>query len=371
MKVVGVGGSGGNAVTRMSNDSIKGVELIAINTDIQDLNYCSARKKICIGRNLTKGMGTGMDPELGRRAAEESQSEIAQALEGADMIFLTAGFGGGTGTGALPVIAEIAREMNILTLAVVTKPFVFEGYERMRIAEEGMSRIKDKVDTLITIPNDRIFSIINKNTSLLKAFEEIDEILKNAVLGIAELISTPGIINIDFADVKSIVQNAGLAIIANGVASGNDRALNAANQATNSPLLDISISGAKRVLFSISGHRDLKMSEINDIAKMISEQVNPSARIIFGAHHDRKLKKGELKITLVATGFGNDLKRDSTSLPNLFISELGRFSEESKEPASSKSAKHGEKDKKEDKETKVEDIWDIPAFLRKKGNKRH
>ena len=361
IKVIGVGGAGGNAVTRMNEGFIKGIDLIAVNTDIQDLDYTAAKKRIYIGKNLTKGLGTGMDPELGRKAAEESQAEIAEILDGADMVFLTAGFGGGTGTGALPVVAEIAKDMGILTVAVVTKPFVFEGYERMRIAEEGIMRTKDRVDTLITIPNDRIFSIINKNTSLTRAFEEIDEVLKNSVLGIAELITMPGIINIDFADDKAIISNAGSALIGAGIASGNERAINAANLAINSPLLEISINGAKRVLFSVSGHRDLKMSEINEIARLISEQVNSSAKIIFGAHHDRKLKKGELKVTLVAAGFNGELKRETGILPNLFISEVLPEKNEIKEDKDKERKKENKKEEKE-----KSDIWEIPTFLRKK-----
>lgn len=361
IKVIGVGGGGGNAIARMSDDFLRGVDLVAINTDIQDLDCCVAKRKIYIGRNLTRGLGTGMNPELGRQAAEESQAEIAAILEGADMIFLTAGYGGGTGTGALPVVAEIAKDLGILTVAVVTKPFAFEGFERQRIAEEGIIRTKDRVDSLIVIPNDRIFSIINKNTSLLKAFEAIDEILKNSVSGVAELIATPGIINVDFADVKAIISNAGSAIIGIGRASGAERAAIAANLAINSPLLEISAEGARGALFSVSGHRDLKMSEINDIARLIAEAVNPSAKIIFGAHHDRKLKKGELKVTLVAAGLDGERKKESGLLPNLFGSEpTVQKSSLDKEISKEK------KEKKEEKKAEKEDAWDIPTFLRKK-----
>ncbi|MEK7549206.1 MAG: cell division protein FtsZ [Patescibacteria group bacterium] len=267
--VIGIGGAGGNAVTRMNDNLPRGVDLIVVNTDIQDLNQCLAKKRIYIGKNLTRGLGTGMNPELGRQAAEENQSEIVEILKGADMVFLTAGFGGGTGTGALPVIADIARDLGILTVAIITKPFSFEGFERTRIAEEGIAGLREKVDTLITIPNDRIFSVINKNTSLIKAFEAIDEILKNAVVGVAELITMPGLINVDFADIKAIMQNAGSAIIGMGIASGAERAANAAKFAMSSPLLELSIDGARGVLFSISGHRDLKMTEVNEIARLI------------------------------------------------------------------------------------------------------
>ena len=368
IKVVGIGGAGCNAITRMSDNFIKGVDLIAVNTDIQDLNYCIAKKKVYIGKNLTKGLGTGMDPEIGKLAAEESRTEITEAIKDADLLFLTAGFGGGTGTGALPVIAELAKEMGILTVAVITKPFIFEGFERMRIADEGVSRIKDRVDTLIMIPNDRIFSVINKNTSLIKAFEAIDEVLKNSVFSVAELIASPGIINIDFADVRSIIQNAGVAIIGFGVSSGGDRALTAVNIAINSPLLEASINGAKRIIFSVSGHKDLKMNEIYEIARLISEQSHHSSRIIFGAHYDRKLKKGELKVTLIATGFNGDFKREVNVLPNLFLSDANRFSDKVNEEKLARSEKNADKQITDQKEKNIqkEEIWDIPTFLRKK-----
>ena len=366
IKVIGIGGAGGNAVTRMSGDFIRGVDFIAINTDLQDLDHCVAKKKIYIGKELTRGLGTGMNPDLGRQAAEESQSEIAEVLKGADMIFLTAGFGGGTGTGGLPIVAEIAKDLGILTVAVITKPFSFEGYERARIAEEGVSRTVDKVDALIAISNDKIFSIINKNTSLLKAFEAIDEVLKNAVQGITELIMTPGIVNVDFADVKSIVHNAGSAIIGIGVASGADRAVHAADLAIHSPLLEGTIDGAKRVLFSISGCRDLKMSEINDIARRVAEQVDSSARIIFGAHRDRKLKKGELKVTLVAAGSNSNFIKNDVFTPNLFASENLESGQQKSKINLDKKERKEHKAEKEKADSGKDDIWDIPAFLRRK-----
>lgn len=363
IKVIGIGGCGGNAVSRMYDDFPRGVDLIVVNTDLQDIERAQAKKKIYIGKNLTRGLGTGMNPELGAQAAEENQIEISEALEGTDMVFLTAGFGGGTGTGALPVIAKIAKEMGILTIAIVTKPFSFEGYERQRIAEEGIMKTKDKVDTLITIKNDQIFSIINKNTSLIKAFEVIDEVLKSSVEGIADLIMSAGIINVDFADVKAIMQNAGSAIIGIGVASGADRAQSAANSAIGSPLLELSIEGARGILFSISGRSDLKMSEVNEVARLISEQVDHSAKIIFGAHTDRKLKKGELKVILVATGFDGGFKgREHGVMPTLFVNEPLSNSvsalEENKVDKINK--------KKKEKEEVKEDVWDIPTFLRKK-----
>jgi len=301
IKVVGVGGGGGNAVSRMSRDFIRGVEFIAINTDHQDLDHCDARRKIYIGRNLTRGLGAGMNPDLGRQAAEENRSEIAEGLRGADLVFITAGFGGGTGTGASPVIAEAAKQAGALTIAVITKPFSFEGSQRMRIAEEGIVKLKDKVDALIVIPNDRIFSIISKDTSLIKAFESIDDVLKNALRGIVEVIVTPGIINVDFADIRAVIQDAGTAIVGIGISSGPERAVNAVKAAIHSPLLEMSAEGAKGVLFSVSG-RDLKMHEVKEAARLVSQAADPGARIIFGAYHDRRLRPHQIKVSLIATG---------------------------------------------------------------------
>ena len=361
IKVIGVGGAGNNAISRMCESFPRAVDLIAINTDIQDLNFTNARKKIHIGKNLTRGLGTGMNPDLGRQAAEENRSEIVEALKGADMVFITCGEGGGTGTGASPVIAEIAKELGILTIAIVTKPFSFEGAQRAFLAQEGITKLRERVDTLITVPNDRIFSVINKDTSLIKAFEEIDEILKNAVLGITELIMFPGIVNVDFADVKTIMAEAGSAIIGFGIAGGQERASRAANLAINSPLLEATIDGAKGVLFSVSGHRDLKMNEINEVAKLISESVDQSAKIIFGAYHDRKLNKGQLKVTLVATGFNGDLSHKNNLLQNLFVSQIEN-GEQAEEINITETDKKTEKSKKE----KLEEIWETPTFLRKK-----
>lgn len=382
IKVIGVGGGGGNAITRMAEEIPKGIELIAINTDIQDLNHTKAKKKIHIGKNLTRGLGTGMNPEIGRQAAEENRSEITDALKGADMIFIAAGFGGGTGTGAGPIVAEVAKELGILTVAVVTRPFSFEGAKRGQIAHEGIIKLRDKVDTLITIPNDKIFSLINKDTSLLKAFEAIDEVLKNSVCGITELIMAPGIINVDFADVKTIMEGTGSAVIGIGKASGKDRAVNAASAAINSPLIESSIEGAKGVLFSVSGKRDLKMSEVNDVARIISDSVDPAARIIFGAYNDRDLEKGQIKVTLVATGFGAEMSKSSVLLPNLFIASTQKPSiEPIRDTEDEKDEKKlgrgifqgvgkGKKSEKEEiasqNKKEKEDILDIPAFLRRK-----
>lgn len=379
IKVVGIGGAGSNAVSRMQNDVPRGVELIAINTDVQDLQHCTVKKKIYIGRSLTRGLGTGMNPDLGHQAAEENRSDITDAIKDADMIFITAGFGGGTGTGAAPVVAEIAKELGILTVAIVTKPFSFEGGQRTRIAEEGLIRIRDKVDTLVTVPNDRVFSIISKDTSVLKAFEEVDRVLRDSVKGISELILIPGIINIDFADIKSILKDAGSAMVGIGVASGQGRALKAADFAINSPLLEISIEGAKGVLFSISGRNDMKMNEINEIAQKISEHIDSSAKIIFGTYFDRKINKGQIKITLIAAGFTNVLLKER------FVSNVFASNDEAaaaavhlpfiKEEKASKSAKESKEIKKEGKkihleikkeEDEKEKEWEIPAFLRRK-----
>ncbi|MBI2011090.1 MAG: cell division protein FtsZ [Candidatus Colwellbacteria bacterium] len=374
IKVVGIGGGGGNVITRMRKDfTQRGVEFIAINTDVQDLEACDAHQKLHIGRALTRGLGAGMNPEIGQQAAEENRSEILEALQGADMLFLTAGFGGGTGTGALPVVADIGREAGALTVAVVTKPFAFEGSARMRIAEDGVLRIKDRVDTFLVIPNDRIFSIIDQDTPVLKAFEKIDEILKSSVRGVAEIIAAAGLINVDFADVEAIMRDAGMAVVGVGVSSGADRAVKAVTQAVSSPLLDISIEGAKSVLFGIAGGRDLKMTEINEAARSITENVDPGAKIIFGAYNDRKIKPGQIKIILIATGFnGMALKRDS--LPSLFIerAETSPLVQEEFEEVGprlgfneAKSSSKAEEEKGSESEP-AEDTWDAPAFLRKK-----
>ncbi len=378
IKVVGVGGAGGNAISRMHEDFPRGVDLIAINTDIQDLNSCATRKKIYIGKNLTKGLGTGMNPDLGQQAAEENRSEIAEAIKDADMVFITAGFGGGTGTGASPIVAEVAKELGILTVAVITKPFNFEGSQRARISEDGLIKIRDRVDTLITVPNDQIFSIINKDTSLIRAFEEIDKILSDSVKGVAELILTPGIINIDFADIKAIMRDAGSAMVGIGVASGQGRAAKAATAAINSPLLEISIDGAKGILFSISGRNDMKMQEINEIATLISERADSSAKIIFGTYHDRKLNKGQLKVTLIATGFSNVLLRENRAFPSIFAPGEEPLNNNhlpfEKEEKFVKNIKEGKKketaaakiSEKPEKEDDKEKEWEIPTFLRRK-----
>lgn len=346
IKVVGVGGAGGNAITRMKNSQIKGIEFIAVNTDAQDLHHTSADLKIHIGKNVTRGLGAGMNPVLGRQSAEESREEIQEALKDADMIFVTCGLGGGTGTGASPIIAEIAKETDALVIAVVTKPFSFEGIKRNKIAEEGLTELKRNVDTIIVVPNDRIFNIIDKNTSLINAFKVIDDILRQGVQGISDLIMYPGIINVDFADIKAIMKDAGSALMGIGTASGEDRAVNAAKAAINSPLLDISIDGAKGVLFSVAGGSDLGMVEINEAARIITELIDPEAAVIFGAIHDDKLRKGEIKITVVATGFGESKVQKNTLFSKIGTNGNSRIQDEPKEKGS--------------------DIDSIPAFLRRK-----
>ncbi len=303
VKVIGVGGGGGNAVARMAKDFYRGVDFVAINTDHQDLDHCEVRTRLYIGKGLTKGLGTGMNPDLGRQAAEENRSEISEVVQGADLVFIAAGLGGGTGTGATPVIAETAKQAGALTVAVVTKPFAFEGSQRERLASEGLLKLRDKVDAMIVVPNDRIFTVIGKDTPIVKAFEAIDDILRNALKGLVEMIAMPGIINVDFADVKNIMQDAGIAIIGVGRASGADRAVKAVTAALHSPLLETSPDGARAVLLGITGGRDLKMTEVNDAAKIVAQTADPGARIIFGAYYDRMMPAGQLKVTVIAAGF--------------------------------------------------------------------
>lgn len=309
IRVIGIGGSGNNAVNHMIASKIRGVEFIAINSDAQDLHHSLAKKKIHIGKNLTRGLGAGGNPDMGRRAAEETREEIANSLKGTDMIFITGGMGGGTGTGAGPVVAKIARESGALTVGVVTKPFMFEGQERMRMAMQGIEELKKEVDALITIPNDRLLAIVDKETTVKNAFGMCDDILKQAVEGISDLITMPGIINVDFADIRSVMENAGSALMGIGVSTGEKRAEEAAQGAINSPLLEVSITGAKGVLFAIAGGDDLGMLEIQDAARIITESIDPHAKVIFGAIKDDKLKKNEVKVTVIATGFP---EREST-----------------------------------------------------------
>ena len=312
IKVIGVGGSGCNAVNHMINAKVKSVDFIVMNTDVQDLHKSAADKKIHLGKNLTKGLGAGMNPEIGGRAAEETKAEIQDAVKGADMVFITCGMGGGTGTGAASVVARASKEQGILTVAVVTKPFFFEGNQRMRIAERGIEELEREVDAIIIIPNDRLLAIAGKDTTFKDAFAKCDEVLRQAVEGISELIASPGIINVDFADMKSVLTDAGTALMGVGIAQGEGRAEKAAIQAINSPLLDISINGAKGVLFAISSNDDLTMAEFQDAAKVITESIDKDARVIIGTIFDERIKKGELKITVIATGFPSETNKKGT-----------------------------------------------------------
>lgn len=303
IKVVGVGGSGGNAINHMINQKAKGVDFIAMNADAQDLHQSLAPKKIHIGKNLTRGLGAGMNPDIGRKAAEETIEEIQGVLKGSDMVFIACGLGGGTGSGAAPIVAKTAKDQGALTVGVITKPFTFEGAQRNRIAADALEALRKEVDAIIVVPNDRLLSIIDKNTSASSAFSMCDEILRQAVEGISDLITTPGIINVDFADIKAVMQNAGPALMGIGYAIGEKRAEEAARNAINSPLLDVSIQGAHGVLFAIAGGEDMTMFEIQEAAKIITESIDKEAKVIFGAIRDDKLKKGEIKITVIASGF--------------------------------------------------------------------
>ena len=334
IRVVGVGGSGGNAVNHMISSKIKGVEFIAINSDAQDLHHSLAKKKIHIGKNLTRGLGAGGNPDMGRRAADETREEIANALKGSDMIFVTGGMGGGTGTGAAPVVAKIARESGALTVGVVTKPFLFEGQERMRLAMQGIEELNKEVDALITIPNDRLLAIVDKETTVRNAFAMCDDILKHAVEGISDLITMPGIINVDFADIRSVMENAGSALMGIGTGAGDKRAEEAARAAINSPLLEISITGARGVLFAIAGGDDLGMLEIQDAARVITESIDPHAKVIFGAIKDDKLKKNEVKVTVIATGFPDSENRRDRSETMVRTAPRQEEPEERPEPRS-------------------------------------
>ncbi|HHY42366.1 MAG TPA: cell division protein FtsZ [Thermoanaerobacterales bacterium] len=323
IKVVGIGGGGNNAINRMIDAGLKGVEFIAVNTDAQALYLSKADKKIQIGEKLTKGLGAGANPEIGKKAAEESRDIVEECLKGADMIFITAGMGGGTGTGAAPVVAEISKNLGILTVGVVTKPFTFEGKKRQSNAEMGITNIKNNVDTLITIPNDRLLSIAEKKTSIIEAFKMADDILRQGVQGISDLIAVPGLINLDFADVRTIMLDTGLAHMGIGKGSGENRATEAAKQAVSSPLLETSIEGAKGILLNITGGANLGLLEVNEAAELISSYADPEANIIFGAVIDENLQD-EIRITVIATGFDKG-KEKSLDLEEF---EVGNFMDE-------------------------------------------
>jgi len=347
IRVVGVGGGGNNAVNRMISVGLRGVEFIAINTDKQALFLSKANTKIQIGDKLTKGLGAGANPEIGEKAANESRDEIAQAIKGADMVFVTAGMGGGTGTGAAPVVAQIAKEMGILTVGVVTKPFMFEGRKRMQHAERGIETLKGVVDTLVTIPNDRLLQVAEKKTSIVDAFKIADDVLRQGVQGISDLIAVPGLVNLDFADVKTIMLDTGLAHMGIGRASGENRAEEAAKQAILSPLLETSIEGARGVLLNITGGPDLGLFEVNTAAELVQKSADPDANIIFGAVIDENLKD-ELLITVIATGFDKvpTIRKQEKPAEKIGISS-GRIIENEPEPQP------------------MSDELEIPTFLRR------
>ena len=316
IKVVGVGGGGNNAVNRMIASGLKGVEFIAVNTDSQALVHAMSQNRIQIGEKLTRGLGAGARPEIGEKAAQESKDDILKALQGADMIFVTAGMGGGTGTGAAPIIAECAREIGALTVGVVTKPFMFEGKKRLRQAESGIVNLKENVDTLITIPNDRLLDIVDKKTSMIEAFRIADDVLRQGVQGISDLIVVPGLINLDFADIKTIMSNAGSALMGVGEGHGDNAAIDATRAAVNSPLLETSIQGAKSVLYNITGGPNLGLMEVNEASEIITEAAHEDANIIFGTAIDESLED-TVRITVIATGFDEGGKEDVPKFPSM------------------------------------------------------
>lgn len=353
IKVLGVGGAGGNALnSMMRTQEIQGVEFVAVNTDAQALLTCQTESKIQIGENLTRGLGSGADPEIGRQATEESGEKLKNFLVDTDMVFITGGMGGGTGTGGAPIIAEIAKELGALTVAVVTKPFAFEGTRRMVVAEEGIERLKEKVDTLIVIPNERILDVVDKKLSLIEAFRIADSVLGEGVQGISDLITTPGLINVDFADVRTIMTNAGSALMGIGTGAGENRATTAARTAVSSPLLEVSIDGAKGILLNITGGTDLTMSEVNEAAKIIAENADADANIIFGASIDEDMVD-QVKISVIATGFDEARQRLAKFTPPI--------KKTAEPPAEPDESTPPEGDSELDN---IEDELDIPAYLR-------
>lgn len=353
IKVVGVGGAGTNAVNRMIEFGIRGVEFIAINTDRQALQLSKANTKIQIGEKITRGLGAGANPDIGAQSAEESKSEIEEALRGADMVFVTSGMGGGTGTGAAPIVAGLAKEMGILTIGVVTKPFTFEGKKRLSQADRGIESLKGKVDTLIVIPNDKLLQIIDRKTSIVDAFEMADDILRQGVQGISDLIAIPGLVNLDFADVKTIMLNTGMAHMGTGRASGENRAEDAAKQATESPLLETSIEGARGVIINITGGPDLGLHEVNTAAELVQRSVDPEANIIFGAVIDPNMHD-EISITVIATEFEKEKSISNLGVDNIVSKAWDK--KISSIPSNSESS------------SSSNDL-DIPSFLRKNKNK--
>jgi cell division protein FtsZ len=349
IKVVGVGGAGNNGINRMIDAGVRGVEFISVNTDRQALELSKASTKIQIGEKLTRGLGAGANPEIGKCSAEESRAEIAEALKGADMVFVTSGMGGGTGTGAAPIVAEVSKQMGILTVAVVTKPFPFEGKRRMNQADVGVNELRETVDTLITIPNEKLLQVVEKNTSVTDAFKMADDVLKQGVQGISDLITVPGLVNLDFADVKTIMLDAGIAHMGIGRSSGEHRAQEAARQAIHSPLLETSIEGAGGVLINVTGGKDLGLLEINEAAELVQKSVDPEANIIFGAVIDETITD-EIVITVIATGFEKTFNSDM-KLDNIVGDAIKAAVSNNAKAAAATS------------EYKVD--WDVPPFLRR------
>ncbi|MCB2178859.1 cell division protein FtsZ [bacterium] len=365
IKVVGVGGGGSNAVDRMISEGLQGVEFVAINTDAQALMRSQAPTRVRIGDKLTRGLGAGGNPENGKKAAEESAQELYEVMKGSDMVFVTAGIGGGTGTGAAPIVAQIAREVGALTIGVVTRPFTFEGARKGQTAENGIGKLKEQVDTLIVIPNDRLLQLVDKRASLNEAFSLADDVLRQGIQGISELITIPGLINLDFADVKAIMSEGGAALMAVGTADGEDRARVAAEMAITNSLLDITIDGARGILFNVTGGPDLSLFEVNTAAAIIKETAHPDVNLIFGAVIDPDMGE-EIRVTVIATGF------DRSGIPQRMVSRQRSAQTQAQQPGQAKSAPPASQDRKqmelEPASFNLEDL-DIPTFLRKRVGK--
>ncbi|MTT32020.1 cell division protein FtsZ [Terrilactibacillus sp. BCM23-1] len=364
IKVIGVGGGGNNAVNRMIESGIRGVEFICVNTDSQALKLSKASVKLQLGEKLTRGLGAGANPEIGKKAAEESREQVEEVLRGADMVFVTAGMGGGTGTGAAPVIAEIAKDIGALTVGVVTRPFTFEGRKRANQAAGGISTLKEKVDTLIVIPNDRLLEIVDKNTPMLEAFREADNVLRQGVQGISDLIAVPGLINLDFADVKTIMTEGGSALMAIGIATGENRAAEAAKKAISSPLLEKSIDGAKGVLMNITGGSNLSLYEVNEAADIVATAADQEVNMIFGSVISEDLSD-EIVVTVIATGFHEIETQSQMKRPQRPISKPTQPKVKKNDPEEKEYTRHS------NVSNDIEDTLDIPTFLRNRNRRNH
>ncbi|MHC2852764.1 cell division protein FtsZ [Cytobacillus horneckiae] len=374
IKVIGVGGGGNNAVNRMIEHGVQGVEFIAVNTDAQALNLSKAEVKMQIGGKLTRGLGAGANPEVGKKAAEESKEQVEEALKGADMVFVTAGMGGGTGTGAAPVIAQIARDLGALTVGVVTRPFTFEGRKRSTQAAGGIASMKDAVDTLIVIPNDRLLEIVDKSTPMLEAFREADNVLRQGVQGISDLIATPGLINLDFADVKTIMSNKGSALMGIGLAAGENRAAEAAKKAISSPLLEKSIDGAQGVLMNITGGSNLSLYEVQEAADIVASASDQDVNMIFGSVINEDLKD-EIVVTVIATGFNEEVIQTKPTRPSFgqnksTIGASAPKREQVREREREEAATHEQQTPRSSNKEAPEDTLDIPTFLRNRNRRR-